>query len=407
MRNAALPASGDRLRVALLAASLEQAGAEKQLVYVARALVEKGVDVRVYTLRRGQFYEAHLRELGLTPIWIGKHESPMLRVMSLARRLTAFRPHILQSSEFFANLYVSLVGRLTRSLAIGTIRNDTRHELQEMGRWGPWLLRSPPAIVANSVAAKENAVAQHARADRIHVLTNAIDVVEFDRAAAGPCSLDRNKTATVVAAVCRLVPAKRLDCLISAVGIARKRGCNLDAVVVGEGPQRASLECQAEELGLKRHVQFVGRRADVPRILSHVDLLALTSRHEGCPNIILEGMAANLPVITTPAGDAARIVVDSQTGFVTPFDDPSALAEKIVTLSGAPELRRRLGKAGRSRVVREFGFPQFSARLFQMYAAMARQLGQRRLVALLESLPGPAEGASPSLSVSRSEVPAS
>jgi glycosyltransferase involved in cell wall biosynthesis len=118
-------------------------------------------------------------------------------------------------------------------------------------------------------------------------------------------------------------------------------------------------------------------------------------------------MAANLPVITTPAGDAARIVVDSQTGFVTPFDDPSALAEKIVTLSGAPELGRRLGKAGRSRVVREFGFPQFSARLFQMYAAMARQLGQRRLVALLESLPGPAEGASPSLSVSRSEVPAS
>lgn len=402
-----MPASGDQLRVALLAASLQQAGAEKQLVYVARALVESDVDVRVYTLHRGQFYEAHLRDLGLTPIWIGKHEAPVVRILALARQLMAFRPHILQSSEFFANLYVSMVGRLTGALAIGTIRNDARHELQEMGRWGPWLLRSPPAVLANSVAAKQNAVAQHARADRIHVLTNAIDLAEFDRAAAGPCSLPRNKTATVIAAVCRLVPAKRLDGLVSAVDIARRRGCNLEAVIVGEGPERASLERQVETLELKPHVQFVGRRADVPRILRQVDLLALTSRHEGCPNIILEAMAAKLPVITTPAGDAARLVVDSQTGFVTPFDDPAALAEKIVTLSESPELRRRLGEAGRSRVEREFGFPQFSARLFETYAAMARQRGKRRLAALLESLPGSAEGASASSSVNRSEVPAS
>src|SRR4028119_273341 len=110
--------SNHHLRVALLAGALSQGGAEKQLTYMARALLDAGVEVRVYSLTQGEFYESALRSLGLQPIWVGQFSNPLLRVAVLAQRLREFRPHILQSTHFFTNLHVTLVARLYGIMAI-------------------------------------------------------------------------------------------------------------------------------------------------------------------------------------------------------------------------------------------------------------------------------------------------
>ena len=112
------------LRIALIAGTLGQAGAEKQLVYMARSLREAGADLRVYSLTRGEFYEAHLRELGVEPRWFGRFGNIRfanipLRLASLAGQLGRFRPHIVQSGHFFCNLYAGLCGRLTGALPMG------------------------------------------------------------------------------------------------------------------------------------------------------------------------------------------------------------------------------------------------------------------------------------------------
>ena len=91
-----------RLRVALIAGTLGQAGAEKQLVYMARALRDAGLDLQVYCLTKGEFYEAHLRELGLEPRWFGRFGNIRfanipLRLASLTAQLRRFKPHIVQS----------------------------------------------------------------------------------------------------------------------------------------------------------------------------------------------------------------------------------------------------------------------------------------------------------------------
>ena len=85
------------LRVAFVAGTLGQGGAEKQLVYIVRALMQAGVDVRVYSLTRGEHYEPALRSLGADMRWIGKRSSPASRLLSLVRDLRDFKPHVVQS----------------------------------------------------------------------------------------------------------------------------------------------------------------------------------------------------------------------------------------------------------------------------------------------------------------------
>src|SRR3989442_13856829 len=119
----------DPLRVAFLAGTLEFGGAEKQLVYMARALQEAGLRVRVYTLGENEVNEAPLRDAGLGPIGVGRAAHPILRLVTFVRALRHFRPHIIQAATFYVNLYVALASRLFGSLAIGAMRNDGVLEL--------------------------------------------------------------------------------------------------------------------------------------------------------------------------------------------------------------------------------------------------------------------------------------
>ncbi|MEM7348559.1 MAG: glycosyltransferase [Chloroflexota bacterium] len=204
-----------RLRVAFLAGTLGQGGAEKQLVYIVQGLLEAGVDVRVYSLTQNEFYEPALKSIGISPIWIGKSGNIGARLVTLAKELRTFRPHILQAAHFYVNLYVSLIAPLYRAISIGAVRNDLKHEMDANGRWGPWLVRLPNQLLANSYAAKDNIPAIRDLApinpDRMHVLPNVIDLEVFDRRAAeNKTDLELSEQPTVMT-VCRLVPMKRLN----------------------------------------------------------------------------------------------------------------------------------------------------------------------------------------------------
>ncbi len=320
----------DSLRVAFLAGTLGRGGAEKQLVYMARALQAAGVRVRVYTLGQHEFYEVALRDLGLAPTGVGHAGSPLLRLPTFAWALRRFRPHIIQAAHFYVNLYVALASRLFGSLDIGAIRSDVVLDLRGTGSWGPFLLRAPAALVANSHAARRTAVRLGVSSAKIHVVPNVIE------------------TSTP----------------------------GLKGVVVGAGPERGSLEAHANRLGLLPDgLEFRGAVDDIPRLMAEADILALTSDNEGFPNVILEAMAARLPVITTPAGDAADAVEDGVSGFVVPFDAVEQLANRLVCLARAPTLRQELGEAGYARVNARYSCEGLTDRLLAVYRAVAQQTG--------------------------------
>jgi glycosyltransferase involved in cell wall biosynthesis len=121
----------------------------------------------------------------------------------------------------------------------------------------------------------------------------------------------------------------------------------------------------------------------VPALLARSAMLVLTSEYEGFPNVILEAMAARLPVITTPAGDAGVVVQHGQTGFVVKPDDTQGMAAVLVQLARSPATRTRLGDAGRKRVEQEYHYESLADRLLTSFHNFA---GQQRRAALFELL---------------------
>jgi len=134
---------------------------------------------------------------------------------------------------------------------------------------------------------------------------------------------------------------------------------------------------------LPNTVTFLGQRDDVPALLKQAEIFFLTSDEEGFPNVILEAMAAHLPVITTPAGEAGGVVQNGVTGYVVPFDDVEGMAELMVHLARLPDLRCQLGNAGRQRVERLYSFEGLADRLLSIYRSIAERQGYRHVLNIL------------------------
>ena len=96
-------------------------------------------------------------------------------------------------------------------------------------------------------------------------------------------------------------------------------------------------------------------------------MLVHCSEDEGLPNVVLEAMAARLPVITTPAGDAKIMVEDGHNGYVVPFDDITAMAERLVQLARKPSLKQAMGHVGRQQVERQYSYDRLADRLLSIY----------------------------------------
>jgi glycosyltransferase involved in cell wall biosynthesis len=121
------------------------------------------------------------------------------------------------------------------------------------------------------------------------------------------------------------------------------------------------------------HLFFAGECSQIPALLSQAILLVLSSDVEGVPNIVLEGMAAGLPIITTPAGDAPHIVHHGKSGLVVNFDDVPAMARGMVTLAKSPALCRVMGEAGRHRVESEYEFSSLRSRALRLFQTIAER----------------------------------
>jgi glycosyltransferase involved in cell wall biosynthesis len=373
------------LRIAFIAGTLGQGGAEKQLVYMIQALLQAGVNVHVYSLTRGEYYEPALLALGVQSHWIGRYSSPIARLIALIVSLWNFKPHVLQSAHFYTNLYVKMAAPIYGAVGIGSIRNDTNYEMKSNPFWGKLLLTKVDSLIANSHLALHNAAKLGVVREKVNYLPNAIDLSDFDR------QVDQLESTylgcasrIVVVSVGRLVFAKRFDRFITALSVACKKAPELLGIIIGDGPERASLQAFMKQNGLSdENLIFLGQRDNVPAILRQADIFILTSDHEGFPNVLLEAMASSLPVITTPSGDSGYVVQDALTGFVVPFDDIDGLVTYMLRLAKSAQLRHKLGQAGRERVEQIYGTDRLAENLLSIYGQIAIQRHSRRLIKAL------------------------
>jgi len=143
--------------------------------------------------------------------------------------------------------------------------------------------------------------------------------------------------------------------------------------LVGEGPDQTAVQALAKELGLSGRVNFLGACGDVSRILAGANVFVLTSNWEGLPISILEAMRAGLPVIATDVGGVREAVVDGETGFLVDRGNLVMLRSRLQQLLGDPELRKKMGEAGRKRYLEYFTVEQMLEATLRVYTEVLKE----------------------------------
>lgn len=214
-------------------------------------------------------------------------------------------------------------------------------------------------VLANSEAIVEELVAEGVPRERLQMIPNGVDLARFDvEARTPPLHLGlspRGEGPLTLAIVANLIPYKGHADLLSALGSVVGRLPPWRLLIVGRDDGiGARLAEQIVALRLADRVHLLGARPDVPGILARADICISASHEEGSSNAVLEGMAAGLPMVVTSVGGSPEQVVEGETGMIVPPRDPRALGAAILRLASEPELRRRMGEAGRRRVAERF-----------------------------------------------------
>ncbi|MDH3588259.1 MAG: glycosyltransferase family 4 protein [Gammaproteobacteria bacterium] len=207
--------------------------------------------------------------------------------------------------------------------------------------------------------------------NKVAVVNNAIDCDKFlgasdqrDRARQDHGFKDDQ---FVLGFVGRLSAEKNVAALIQSLDRLTRKGHDLKALIVGDGPQRSLLQCLAAELGLADAVVFAGYVADTLPLYQAMDAFVSCSRREGLPNSLLESQAVGLPCVVSNIGGHTDVVVDEKTGLLFRLDNDTELDEKIIQLLDNREFRENLGQAGRERVKSQFNLRQRIEKLERLY----------------------------------------
>lgn len=307
----------------------------------------------------------------------------------LYKLLRSLSPDVVQTWMYHADLLGGLVSRAARIPALAWGIRNSGADLDKGSRSAgavAWLCaRLSHWIPGVIVACADEAARRHRDwgydADRMLVIPNGYDLAAWgpdpEARAAMRAEWGLFDDTPVIGSVARWNPLKDHANLIHAFSLVLRHRPDVRCVLVGEGmdPSNTELRGLLQRHGVEKQVLLLGRRNDVPQILSGLDLYVLSSRAEGFPNVVAEAMATGVPCVVTDVGDAARIVGDA--GWVVPPLNAPALAgavESAVSLldtdAGRAELAAR-AHMGRSSVEERFGLEVMVKRYEMVWSRLA------------------------------------
>jgi|GEM_PF-469251 len=192
--------------------------------------------------------------------------------------------------------------------------------------------------------------------ERVHIVRNGIDCDRFvpDKRArvALRKELALDQKTRVVGIVAALRPEKNHAMFVDVAKLVCTKRDDVHFVIVGDGPERSSVEASIAKHGLTDKVHLLGTRHDTPQICAGLDLFLLCSHNEASPVSILESLACEVPVVSTRVGSVAETVVDGETGFLVDKDDRDSMAWHVLALLENEGMREQLGSFGRDLVLK-------------------------------------------------------
>lgn len=355
------------MKVAFLAGTLGRGGAERQLIYMLRALKAEHIETRVLCLTKGEAFEKEIRELEVEFDWVGGSGNRFIRIGRIIASLRKRPVDILQSVHFYTNFYAAVAGKISGVQTIGAIRNDLTSEIVANRGFGKWHLRLPQHLIANSQLAVDRALAKGISPANIDLVRNVVAAKECHR---NLSSADPDRLKILFAG--RLVPQKRPELFIEMASHLYNRlpNANMEFVIAGDGPLRSDLEQMVRNRGLvNKGVKFVGEISEMSEMYLSSDILVLTSDHEGTPNVILEAMANGLPVVATKVGGVPGILND-RCGILVEPADIEGLIVATENLICSQKLRSELGIQGEEYVRKYHSISYLQDKLKGIYSGL-------------------------------------
>ena len=181
----------------------------------------------------------------------------------------------------------------------------------------------------------------------ISVVPNGIDLKRFEISSGEK----KEGSAKTIIFVGRLHPVKGVQYLIEAMAIVHQQMPDVKLVIVGDGVERARLEELAEKLNLNGCIQFAGQvpQESIPRLMHQADVFALSSLSEGLPVVILEAMAAGLPIVATKVGGIPDIVEEGVNGYLVNAKSSEEIADRLLILLQNDEMREEIAAKNREK----------------------------------------------------------
>lgn len=374
-----------RIRTTHLITGLVQGGAEMMLARLLSRIDRDRFDCEVICLGESGPMADRICAAGvpLTILGMRRGRPSVSGLYRLASELRRFRPHVLQTWLYHADIAGLMAGRATGVPAIvwnirATDMDMTRYRtmsaltLRACARWS----HQPTAVVVNSQAGQRYHEGLGYRPRRWVLIPNGVDTTLFkpDEQARLDvrAELGVSSDAILVGSVARFDPMKDQAGLLRAAATVARNDARVHFVLAGANVDRDNqvLRDAAADPHLQGRVHLVGPRRDVPRLMAALDLAVSSSSYgEGFPNVLAEAMSSGVACVTTDVGDS-RVIVGT-TGEVVGPNDQRALASAIGRMIQLdPDEKAARGRTARARMVEEYDLPIAVARYERLYESL-------------------------------------
>ena len=355
-------------------------GAEAVTLSLLKILnAQKEFEVHVIILNRGRLHESLEEESIRFALLDEKRNNAFQLILKLWRHLTENRYDIVHTHGYKANILASAAVKLmTGSKLVRTEhgiagkggKNWKIRFLAAIDRLSAILLNDRIIVVSNQIQREKYPRAGGSKTVVVH---NGIDAIQTDT---GICPSDVknewgiDEGAKLVGVIGRLAPIKGVDTFLEIARMVSSEDDSIRFVVIGEGLMRRELEIQADSLGLDGKVVFVGFRNPISPCLAALDLMAITSRHEGIPIVLLEAFSQGIPVVAFDVGGIPEVIIDGECGVLVPRGDSKTFAREILALLGDRSRCGKLKQGALQRVSSEFSAATMAGKTMSVYRSL-------------------------------------
>lgn len=343
--------------VFLMTDSFERGGSERQFATLASSLNPASFRLCLGCIQKHGAFLDGLGEVAEFPLGGNLYgmQSWLTRAR-LARHLRSSQIAIAHAFDFYTNLTLIPAARMAGTpVVIGSQRQLGDLLTPAKSSSQAAVLRWCEAVVCNSRAAAERLIQQGVPAKRLVVIPNGLSDAAFVQC---PPALPRKPGLLRVGMIARMnTPSKNHRLFLRTAAILLQKFGSLEFVLAGDGPLRQALEDEADHLGIGHRVLFLGDQRDIPSVLASLDVSVLPSASESLSNVIIESMAAGVPVVATRVGGNPELVTENR-GVLVPRDNEQALAGAIEQLLRDNPRRLKMGTTAR-----QFAKANFTAEL--------------------------------------------